>query len=95
MFERLPVISEATNKVFWAFMDGYEAGEIPKVMDEWMAVLEVNNRYLSAAILGCAEVVAVNFKGHTKEAVKADTAVALLTVLSLIDKEIGKSAERI
>ena len=90
MFEHLPVVSEATNKAFWDKMDELEAGEIANDMNERMAVLAVNNRYLSTAILSCAEIVAVNFKGHTKEAVKADTAVALLVVLSLIDKELEK-----
>ena len=89
MLEHLPVVSEATMK---ASMDGNEAEKIAKDGKKWMAVLAVNNRYLSTAILMCAEVVAVNFKGHTKEAVRADTAVALLVVLSLIDKELEKSA---
>ena len=92
MFEHLPVVSETTMK---ASMDGHEAGKIAKDINKWMVVLAVNNRYLSTAILMCAEIVAVNFKGHTKEAVKADTAAALLVVLSLIDKELEKSAERI
>ena len=87
MFEHLPVVSEATMK---ASMDGHEAGKIAKDINKWMVVLAVNNRYLSTAILMCAEIVAVNFKGHTKEAVKADTAAALLVVLSLIDKELEK-----
>jgi hypothetical protein len=90
MFEHLPVVSEATNKAFWDEMDELEAGEIANDMNERMVVLEVNNRYLSTAILSCAEIVAVNFKGHTKEAVKADTVVALLVVLSLIDKALEK-----
>ena len=88
MFEHLPVVSEATNKAFWYEMDELEAREIAKDMNERMGVLTVNNRYLATAILHCAEIVAVKFKGHTKEAVKADTAIALLVVLSLIDKEL-------
>lgn len=89
MFEHLPVVSEAIMKTS---MDRNEAEEIAKDINKWMVVLAVNNRYLSTAILMCTEIVAVNFKGHTKEAVKADTAAALLVVLSLIDKELEKSA---
>ncbi len=93
MFENLPVISEVTNGDFWDFMNGYKVGDIAKVMEQWMADLEVKNKYLSEAILSCAEVVAVNFNGLTKEAVKADTVVALLVILSMVDKEIGKSVK--
>ena len=92
MFEHLPVVSEATLK---ASMDRHEAEEIAKDINKRIVGLAVNNRYLSTAILMCAEVVAVNFKGHTKETVKADTGAALLLILSLIDKELEESAERI
>ncbi len=87
MFEHLPIVSEATMT---ASLDGHEAGGIAKDINKWMAVLATSNRYLSTAILMCTEIVAVNFEGHTKEAVKADTAAALLVVLSLIDKELDK-----
>ena len=94
MFEHLPVVSEATNYAFWHEMNKFEAGEIAEDMDKRMVVLKIKNRYLASAILSCVDVVAVKFKGYTKEAVRADAAIALLTVLSLIDKELEKSAER-
>lgn len=89
MFEHLPIVSEATMQ---ASLDGQEAEKIAKDINHLMMVLATTNKYLSTAVLMCTEVVAVNFQGQIKEAVKADTATALFVVLSLINKEIEKSA---
>ena len=94
MFEHLPVVSEATNKAFWNEMDEFEAGEIANEMKERMGVLVVNNEYLAKAILSFAQVVAAKFEGETKYRVEADTTIALLATLSMIDRELEELEER-
>jgi hypothetical protein len=61
-------------------------------LNKWITALMWANTYLATAILTCAEVVASDFTGNTKEKeqIRGNAVAAQLAVLRLIDEELGK-----
>lgn len=89
MFEHLPVVSRET-----ADSCSKEVMVIVEDLNGWMTALMWANKYLATAVLTCAEVVAVNFTGDTKEQVRADAVAAQLAVLRLISCELEARGNR-
>ncbi len=88
MFEHLPVVSEETADAC--------SQEVMLIVDDlnvWMTTLMQENKYLAAAIVTCAEVVALPLNEDAKEQARGDAVVAQLAVLRLISYELNKAKE--